>query len=77
MLNQLSIGLYSWFERLDTDLYGLTAHGREDLGSYPDLAARYTRKLRAAVRRLALPEKNRGTPRVPRTSALRRPVSSP
>ena len=69
--------VYGWFERLDTGLYGLTAHGREDLGSYPDLAARYTRKLRAAVRRLALPEKKRGTPRVPRTSALRRPVSSP
>jgi hypothetical protein len=37
--------VYGWFERLDTGLYGLTAHGRADLASYPELAARYIQAL--------------------------------
>ncbi len=38
--------VYGWFERLDTGLYGLTAHGRADLASYPELAARYIQALK-------------------------------
>jgi hypothetical protein len=38
--------VYGWFERLDTGLYGLSAHGRADLALYPELTAHYLQALK-------------------------------
>jgi hypothetical protein len=42
----LRSNVYGWFERLDTGLYGLSAHGRADLALYPELTAHYLQALK-------------------------------
>jgi hypothetical protein len=69
--------VYGWFERLDEGLYGLTSRGRQELADWPELAARYKRKVRASPAGAAPGEKKRGTSKVPRGSTARRSVSSP
>lgn len=40
--------VYSWFQRVDTGVYQLTARGREELASYPELVKHYAALLGGA-----------------------------
>jgi hypothetical protein len=41
-LSILRLNPYGWFERVDRGVYALSAHGRSDLESWPQLTKRYT-----------------------------------
>lgn len=40
--------VYGWFRRIGTGLYRLSAHGRRDLGAFPELSARFRAEAAAA-----------------------------
>ncbi len=47
----LRSNVYGWFERQEDGRYGLAGRGRTELGDYPQLAARYSRMVRAPGKR--------------------------
>jgi hypothetical protein len=50
-LSILRFNAYGWFERVDTGVYGLSAHGAADLAAWPELRKRYMAAARRAARK--------------------------
>jgi hypothetical protein len=50
-LSILRFNAYGWFERVDTGVYGLSAHADADLAAWPDLRRRYMAAARRAARK--------------------------
>ena len=47
-LSILHFNAYGWFERVDRGVYALSAHGKADLSSWPELRKRYMARARRA-----------------------------
>ena len=64
-LSILRFNAYGWFERVDTGVYDLSAHGAVDLAAWPELRKRYMSAARRAARTAAgaPARKTRGAPR--------------
>ncbi len=56
-LSILRYNVYGWFERVDHGVYALSAHGRNELSSWPELARRYRARARRAWKKTG-PEGN-------------------